>query len=67
MKAKTFDRKFDAGEDVSKHLDLAQARRLNQKPRRSGISPKLRTLRKEIRPLAKAQGLSTDEDIVRAL
>jgi len=27
MKAKTFDRKFDRGEAIIKHLDLAQARR----------------------------------------
>jgi hypothetical protein len=67
VKAKTFDRKFDVGDDVSKHLDLAQARRLNQKPRCSGISPKRRTIREEILPLAKAQGLITDEDILRAL
>ena len=66
MKAKTLDRKFDAGEDVSKHLDLAQARRLNQAPRRSGVRPKLRTLRRKILPYAKAQGLLTDEDIFRA-
>ena len=66
MKAKILDRKFDAGADVSQHLDLAQARRLNQKPRRSGIRPKLRALRKKLLPYAKAQGLLTDEDIFRA-
>jgi hypothetical protein len=27
MKAKTFDRKFDAGEKVMEHLDLSKARR----------------------------------------
>ena len=27
MKAKDFDKKFDEGQDVSKHLDLAKARR----------------------------------------
>lgn len=27
MKAKEFDKKFDAGEDVTKHLDLSKARR----------------------------------------
>ena len=66
MKAKTLDRKFDAGEDVSKQLDLAQARQLNQKARRSGVRPKLRALRKKMLPYAEAQGLLTDEDIFRA-
>jgi len=31
MKAKAFDRKFDRGEAIIKHLDLAQARRGAQK------------------------------------
>jgi hypothetical protein len=33
MKAKEFDRKFEAGEDLSKHLDFSKARRsaLDQK------------------------------------
>lgn len=31
MKAKTIDRKFDAGEDLTKHLDPTRARRPGQK------------------------------------
>ena len=27
MKAREFDKKFDAGEDVTRHLDLSKARR----------------------------------------
>ena len=27
MKARDFDKKFDAGDDVSRHLDLSKARR----------------------------------------
>lgn len=37
MKAKELDRKFDAGADVSKYLDLAKARRINQEPRRVNV------------------------------
>ena len=37
MKAKELDRKFDAGDDVSKYLDLAKARRVNQEPRRVNV------------------------------
>ena len=37
MKAKTVDRKFDAGDDVSKHLELAKARRVNQEARRVNV------------------------------
>jgi len=29
MKARTFDQNFDAGKDVSEHVDWAQARRSN--------------------------------------
>ena len=32
MKAKTFDNKFDRGEDVTSALDLAKLRRPNQEP-----------------------------------
>ena len=34
LKASAFDRAFDAGEDVSGHVDWAQARRVNLEPRR---------------------------------
>ena len=34
MKAKQFERQFDAGEDVLKALDLPKARRLRQQPKR---------------------------------
>ena len=37
MKAKEFDKRFDAGEDISKHLDLARAKRTNQEPRRVNV------------------------------
>lgn len=67
MKAKTLDRKFDAGGDVSRHLDLAKARRLNRKPGRPVVSKKLQAIRKKILPFAKAQGLLTVEELFRAL
>ena len=34
MKAKEFDKRFDAGEDLTEFLDLSRAERINQKPRR---------------------------------
>ncbi len=37
MKAREFDKKFDAGEDISKVLDLSRARRTNQEPRRVNV------------------------------
>ena len=37
MKAKDFDKQFDAGEDVSRILDLAKAKRTNQEPRRVNV------------------------------
>jgi biotin operon repressor len=37
MKAKEFDKKFDAGEDVSKFLDLSRAKRTNQEPKRVNV------------------------------
>ena len=37
MKARDFDRNFDDGEDVSRFLDLARARRVNQEPRRVNV------------------------------
>ncbi|MGD0561469.1 MAG: CopG family transcriptional regulator [Roseiarcus sp.] len=37
MKAKTFDRKFDAGEDVSGHLDWSKARRRNVELKRVNV------------------------------
>jgi hypothetical protein len=37
MKASQFDRKFEAGEDVSAWLDLAKARRVNLAPRRVNV------------------------------
>lgn len=32
IKAEDLDRKFDAGEDVTDHLDIGRARRPNAKP-----------------------------------
>lgn len=37
MKAKDFDKKFDAGEDVSKHLDLKAAKRAGQDQKRVNV------------------------------
>lgn len=37
MKAEEFDRRFDAGEDVSAHLDLAKARRPEQEQKRVNV------------------------------
>lgn len=37
MKAKTFDRKFDEGQDVTDVLDLARARRPLQKQKRVNV------------------------------
>ena len=37
MKAKAFDKKFDAGEDVTAHLDVHHARRKNQEARRVNV------------------------------
>jgi hypothetical protein len=37
MKAKTFDRKFDAGEEVLDQLDLSQARRVGTVPKRVNV------------------------------
>jgi hypothetical protein len=34
MKAKEFDKKFDEGRDISKHLDIAKAKRPGQKQKR---------------------------------
>jgi hypothetical protein len=37
MKAKDLDKQFDQGQDVSRHLDLARARRVNQQQRRVNV------------------------------
>lgn len=37
MKTDEFDRRFDAGEDVSEHVDWESARRINQEPRRVNV------------------------------
>ena len=37
MKARELDKKFDAGEDISMHLDFTRARRTNQQPRRVNV------------------------------
>ena len=37
MKAHEFDEKFDRGEDITSELDLEQARRRNQEPRRINV------------------------------
>jgi macrodomain Ter protein organizer (MatP/YcbG family) len=37
MKAKELDKKFDDGEDITKYLDLANARRPEQKQKRINV------------------------------
>jgi hypothetical protein len=37
MKAREFDRRFDEGEDVSKYLDMAKARRPGQEQKRVNV------------------------------
>ncbi len=37
MKAKELDRKFDEGEDITKHLDLNRAKRVNQTAKRVNV------------------------------
>lgn len=37
MKAKEFDKKFDSGEDITKHLDLPKARRTKQEQKRVNV------------------------------
>jgi len=37
MKAKELDRRFDAGEDVTEHLDLSKARRPLQSQKRVNV------------------------------
>ena len=37
MKAKELDKKFDAGEDITEHLDLAKARRSQQDQKRVNV------------------------------
>lgn len=38
MKAHEFDKRFDAGEDVSKYLDMAKARRSGQEQKRVNVN-----------------------------
>lgn len=37
MKAKELDKRFDAGRDISKFLDLSRAIRTNQRPKRVNV------------------------------
>jgi len=37
MKAREFDKRFDAGEDVSKYLDMTKARRPAQEQKRVNV------------------------------
>ena len=37
MKAKELDKRFDAGEDISKFLDLSRAKRTNEVPKRVNV------------------------------
>jgi hypothetical protein len=37
MKAKDFDKKFDAGNDISRHLDMSKAARPEQEQKRVNV------------------------------
>ena len=37
MKAREFDKRFDAGEDISKYLDMTKARRPKQEHKRVNV------------------------------
>jgi hypothetical protein len=37
MKAKTFDKKFEKGEDILSHLDLSNAKRVSQEQKRVNV------------------------------
>ena len=37
MKAKTFDQRFDQGDDITAHLDLSRARRPGEEQRRVNV------------------------------
>ena len=37
MKAKTFDKKFNEGQDITNTLDLSKSRRLNQEQKRVNV------------------------------
>jgi hypothetical protein len=37
LKAESFDRKFDDGDDIINHLDLSKARRSNIEPKRVNV------------------------------
>jgi len=37
MKAKDFDKKFDEGQNISKHLDISKARRPEQEQKRVNV------------------------------
>jgi hypothetical protein len=37
LKAEAFDRRFDNGDDIIKHLDLSKARRVNIEPKRVNV------------------------------
>jgi hypothetical protein len=37
MKARDFDKKFDAGEDITRHLELAKARRPGHEQKRVNV------------------------------
>jgi hypothetical protein len=37
MKARTLDRMFDAGEDITEHLDLSKAKRVGNDPQRVNV------------------------------
>lgn len=37
MKAKELDKRFDAGDDISKFLDMSRAKRTNEEPKRVNV------------------------------
>ena len=58
MKARSLDRKFDAGEDITKYLDLSKARRPRQEQKRVNVDFPvwmIRSLDKEAKRLGVAR------------
>ena len=51
MKAKTFDRKFDTGEEVVEQLDLGKARRVGTDPKRVNVGARTSHQRRRSGPV----------------
>jgi hypothetical protein len=57
MKAEEFDRRFDAGEDMSEFFDLSKARRPNQEKQKIELHLSITLIRK-LEAQAEAEGIS---------